>query len=162
MACSYEDPRLELIVDDGYKYIESLEDDSFDVIITDSSDPQGPAECLFKEPYYRLLKRKLSQKGIICCQAESIWFDLEFIRKLMDMNRKIFEHVAYASIITSSYPGGQIGFLIGSKDPEANLRKPLHLLNEDELELKYYSKAVHESAFVLPRLAYKRLYHQNS
>jgi spermidine synthase len=33
--------------------------DDFDVIITDFSDPMGPAESLFKESYYQLMKTVL-------------------------------------------------------------------------------------------------------
>jgi spermidine synthase len=158
MAKSYENPKLKLVVGDGYKYLSELEDESFDVIITDSSDPKGPAECLFKQPYYELLYKKLTKDGIICCQAESIWFDLDFIEELLEMNRKIFKKVAYASTMTCTYPSGQIGFLICSKDPEAKLNKPIHLLDEDKLELRYYSKEIHEAAFVLPRFVRTKLY----
>lgn len=158
MACSYQDPRLELVIGDGYKYIEKLANESFDVIITDSSDPKGPAECLFQQPYYEMLEKKLTKQGIICCQAESIWFDLEFIVNLLEMNRKIFKKVAYASCMTCTYPSGQIGFLICGKDPDANLKTPTHLLDEEKLDLKYYSREMHESAFVLPRFVTKKLY----
>lgn len=158
MASSYDNPKLELIVGDGYQYIRDLPDNSIDVIITDSSDPKGPAECLFQQPYYELLEKKLTESGIICCQAESIWFDLEFIANLLEMNRKIFKQVAYASIMTCSYPGGQIGFLICCKDPTVQLKKPKHKLDEDKLHLKYYSKEMHESAFILPRFVNERLY----
>lgn len=158
MACSYDNPKLELIIGDGYKYLENLPDESFDVIITDSSDPKGPAVCLFQQAYYELLEKKLTKQGIICCQAESIWFDLDFIENLLDINRKIFKQVMYASTMTCTYPGGQIGFLICSKDSGANLRKPTHLLDEDKLDLKYYTREVHESAFVLPRFVQKKLY----
>lgn len=158
MASSYQNPRLELIIGDGYKYLAELPDESFDVIITDSSDPKGPAVCLFERPYYELLEKKLTKQGIICCQAESIWFDLDFIADLLKMNRKIFKKVAYASTMTCTYPSGQIGFLICSKDPLADLANPLYQLDEDKLDLKYYSKEVHKSAFVLPRFVQKRLY----
>jgi len=158
MASSYQNEKLELIVGDGYKYLTELEDESFDVIITDSSDPKGPAVCLFEKEYYQLLEKKLSKNGIICCQAESIWFDLDFIANLLNVNRKIFEKVAYASTMTCTYPSGQIGFLICSKDPEAQLDKPIHRLNEDKLGLRYYTYEVHRSAFVLPRFVQKKLY----
>lgn len=157
MAVSYNNPKLELIIGDGYQYLNDLPDESFDVIITDSSDPKGPAECLFQQPYYELLERKLTKNGIICCQAESIWFDLDFIRGLIGMNRKIFKKVAYASTMVCTYPSGQIGFLICSKDPDSDLAKPIHVLDEDKLGLKYYSKEMHESAFVLPRFVQERL-----
>lgn len=157
MAVSYDNPKLELIIGDGYQYLKDLPDESFDVIITDSSDPKGPAECLFQQPYYELLERKLTKNGIICCQAESIWFDLDFIQNLISMNRKIFKKVAYASTMVCTYPSGQIGFLICSKDPDLELAKPMHVLDEDKLGLKYYCKEIHESAFVLPRSVQKRL-----
>lgn len=157
MAVSYNNPKLELVIGDGYKYLQELPDESFDVIITDSSDPKGPAECLFQQPYYELLERKLTKNGIICCQAESIWFDLDFIKNLIDINKKIYKRVAYASTMVCTYPGGQIGFLICSKDPNMILEKPLHVLDEDKLGLRYYSKQVHESAFVLPRFVRNKL-----
>lgn len=158
MASSYNNPKLELVIGDGYKYLQELPDASFDVIITDSSDPKGPAVCLFQEEYYRLLERKLDTDGIICCQAESMWFDLDFIANLIKMNRKIFKKVAYASTMTCTYPSGQIGFLICSKLQDHQLDKSKHELDADKLDLKYYSNDMHRSAFVLPRFVQKRLY----
>ena len=39
----------------------------FDVIITDSSDPIGPANVLFESPYYRLLHagRTITRSGLL-------------------------------------------------------------------------------------------------
>ena len=34
----------------------------------------GPAEALFEEPYYRLMKQALKPGGIVCTQGESIVF----------------------------------------------------------------------------------------
>lgn len=157
MAVSYKNPKLELIIGDGYQYLRNLPDESFDVIITDSSDPKGPAECLFQQPYYELLEKKLTKNGIICCQAESIWFDLDFIANLVAINKKIYKKVAYASTIVCTYPGGQIGFLVCGKDSSLDFKKPIHKFDEDKLGLRYYSKEVHESAFVLPLFVQKKL-----
>lgn len=158
MASSYENPKLDLVIGDGYKYLSELPDESFDVIITDSSDPKGPAVCLFQQDYYELLHKKLTKSGIICCQAESLWFDLEFIASLLEINRKIFKKVAYASTITCTYPSGQIGFLVCCKDESIDLKKPCHLLDEEKLDLKYYTRQVHKAAYVLPRFVQKKLY----
>lgn len=157
MAESYKNEKLELVIGDGYKYLQDLPDESFDVIITDSSDPKGPAECLFQQPYYELLNKKLRPEGIICCQAESIWFDLSFIKNLVDINKKIFKKVSYASIVTCSYPGGQIGFLLCSKKA-IDFGKPVHKLDEEKCKFKYYDHKVHEAAFTLPRFVSKKLY----
>lgn len=40
MSSSFSDPRLKLIVGDGFKYM-GLHQGEFDVIVTDSSDPIG-------------------------------------------------------------------------------------------------------------------------
>lgn len=158
MAKSYDDQRLELIIGDGYKFVSELPDESFDIIITDSSDPEGPAENLFKQSYYEMLESKLTKKGIISCQAESFWFDLDFIANLMEMNRKIFKQVAYASTMTCTYPSGQIGFLVCSKNSRTYFKEPLYRLDEKKLGLKYYSKEIHRSAFVLPTFVQEKLY----
>lgn len=181
MAQSFASPKLKLIIGDGFEFLRDLaSDESFDVIITDSSDPEGPAECLFKREYYELIEKRLKPKGVMCCQAESFWFDLEFIVKLMEINRKLFKQVAYASCLTCTYPSGQIGFLVCSKfAPEApqatadttNARNVIdgHLRGKPQLtdwlvgelkklKLKYYSLEAHQAAFVLPQFVESKLY----
>ena len=52
-ACR-EDPRLTVHTGCGMEFMRQHTNE-FDVIITDSSDPIGPANVLFESPYYRLL-----------------------------------------------------------------------------------------------------------
>jgi len=54
MSGAFDSPKLKLLFEDGYEFVKRHQN-QFDVIITDSSDPKGPAECLFQEPYYRAL-----------------------------------------------------------------------------------------------------------
>ena len=49
-----EDPRLTVHTGCGMEFMRQHKNE-FDVIITDSSDPIGPANVLFESPYYRLL-----------------------------------------------------------------------------------------------------------
>ena len=59
---SFDDTRLTLIIGDAVNYvIEKVEDESFDVIIVDSSDPDGPAEKLFSEEFYKNASRILTE-----------------------------------------------------------------------------------------------------
>ncbi|XP_005873540.1 PREDICTED: spermidine synthase-like [Myotis brandtii] len=69
MAIGYSSSKLTLHVGDGFEFMKQNQD-AFDVIITDSSDPMGPAESLFKESYYQLMKTALKEDGILCCQGE--------------------------------------------------------------------------------------------
>ena len=46
---------------------------SYDIIITDFSDPVGPADSLFKKPYFLLLHDALTPGGDISTQGECLW-----------------------------------------------------------------------------------------
>lgn len=54
MAKGFEHPKSTVHVGDGFKFLADYKNE-FDVIITDSSDPEGPAESLFKKAYFELL-----------------------------------------------------------------------------------------------------------
>ncbi|XP_010848487.1 PREDICTED: spermidine synthase, partial [Bison bison bison] len=79
MAVGYSSSKLTLHVGDGFEFMKQNQD-AFDVIITDSSDPMGPAESLFKESYYQLMKTALKEDGILCCQGECQWLHLDLIK----------------------------------------------------------------------------------
>lgn len=67
--------------------------------------------------------------------------------------------MAYAYTTIPTYPSGQIGFMVCCKDKDRNLRQPLRSWEEEEEEklCKYYNKAIHSAAFVLPTFARKAL-----
>ena len=59
---SFGDSRLNLIIGDAVTYvIKEANDNYFDVIIVDSSDPDGPAEKLFSEMFYKNASRILAK-----------------------------------------------------------------------------------------------------
>lgn len=68
MAKGFNDPKLNLFIGDGLEFLRNHKN-KFDVIITDSSDPVGPAQCLFGESYYEIMRDALRDNGIICCQG---------------------------------------------------------------------------------------------
>jgi spermidine synthase len=68
MSVGYQHPKVEVHVGDGFKFLDDYKNE-FDVIITDSSDPEGPAEALFQKPYFELLKGALREGGIITTQG---------------------------------------------------------------------------------------------
>jgi Spermine/spermidine synthase domain len=49
LALGFKDPRLNLQITDGIKWVQEAEEGTYDAIIVDSSDPVGPAEVLFQE-----------------------------------------------------------------------------------------------------------------
>lgn len=154
MSASYSHPKVKTFIGDGFKFLDDFKN-TFDVIITDSSDPEGPAESLFQKPYFQLLKEALTEKGVITTQAENIWLHLPIIKDLKKACNEVFPVAEYAYTTIPTYPSGQIGFMVCSKDLSANVKKPLRTFDaESEKKLfKYYNKEIHEASFVLPTWA---------
>jgi len=68
MAAGYNHPKVKVHVGDGFKFLDDYKN-TFDVIITDSSDPDGPAESLFQKPYFQLMHDALREGGVITTQG---------------------------------------------------------------------------------------------
>jgi len=68
MSVGFQHPKVKVHVGDGFKFLDDYKNE-FDVIITDSSDPEGPAESLFQKPYFELLFGALKEGGVITTQG---------------------------------------------------------------------------------------------
>lgn len=55
VSCGFDDPRSKVTVGDGMEFISSKKE-QYDVIIVDSSDPDGPAGTLFGEKFYQAVR----------------------------------------------------------------------------------------------------------
>ncbi|CAF1079337.1 unnamed protein product [Rotaria sordida] len=154
MSKSFKSSKATIHIGNGFEFLKKHQNE-FDVIITDSSDPEGPAEALFEKPYYSLMKAALKQPhGIICCQAECIWLDLPLIKKMSIFCRELFSTVAYAIFSTPTYPCGTLGFIVCSLD---KLTEPIDLQLADQLDTRYYTSDIHRAAFALPAFVSKEL-----
>ena len=148
MSSLLESPRVRVFVGDGFKFLAENKS-TYDVIITDSSDPVGPAESLFQKPYFKLLHDALAPGGQISTQAECLWLHLPLIAQLRNMTRQIFPISQYAFTTIPTYPSGQIGFILCSKDEKRILSEPIRKVRDT----RYYNEQVHRAAFVLPEFA---------
>jgi spermidine synthase len=82
MASGFDSPKMKLTIGDGFEYMKNHEAE-FDVIITDSSDPIGPAVSLFQETYFSLMKRALKPNGVVCSQGGTFWTELEQVKRTL-------------------------------------------------------------------------------
>lgn len=159
MSKGLEHPKMTLNVGDGFEFMKQHTGE-FDVIITDSCDPIGPAVCLFQKSYFSLMKTALKPGGIICSQAGTAWANLDVVTQTLEHCRSTFPVAAYGVVIVPTYPSGQIGFVLGSLSKETNFKVPRKVFTEaelDQMDMKYYTRDVHEAAFVLPRFIQKAL-----
>ncbi|MCC5814449.1 MAG: polyamine aminopropyltransferase [Leptospira sp.] len=152
ISAALKDKKVTHYYDDGAKYARENQG-RFDVILVDSSDPVGPAEVLFKEPFFRDMASALSETGIIATQAESFWYHGDVISSLFEFIPKIFPKYGYYYTTIPTYPSGIIGFTFLSNkiSPYEVTPDPARVPKG----LKYYSPEIHKSAFVLPEFAKK-------
>lgn len=152
MAEGLTHPKSTVIIGDGFAFLQDPKNKaSFDVIITDSSDPVGPAEALFQQPYFELLKGALKPGGHISTQAECVWIHLNLIGELRRSTKELFPVADYAFTTIPTYPSGQIGFVVCSLDANRNVREPLR----EVPGCRYYNSQVHKAAFTVPEFARK-------
>lgn len=176
MSVGFQHPKVKVHVGDGFQWLQDKKGE-YDVIITDSSDPDGPAEALFEKPYFELLNGALREGGIITTQGmrlcteyhlglpadviigENPWLHMKIILELRKVCKEIFPVTEYAWTTIPTYPSGQMGFAVCCKDAKNNVRKPTRTVSREEEDrlFKYYSKEVHEAAFALPKFAEKAL-----
>lgn len=157
LAAGYDDPRVTVQIMDGAKFMDENQD-SFDVIITDSSDPIGPASVLFETPFYNAMYKSLREGGIVCTQGECMWLHLHLIKPLVDSIGQTFSSVEYAYTTIPTYPSGQIGFIVASKGRttcQVPDRKPDSAFLKG---LKYYTSDIHQAAFVLPAFCKRAIF----
>ncbi len=151
-AGAYDNPRAQVVVGDGIAYMKENQD-AFDVIIVDSTDPVGPAVQLFEVPFYSDVFRSLTSDGLLIAQSSSPIFMRDDLKHQAANMRRVFPIVrTYLGVVTG-YPGALWSYTIGSKQHDPAIVDPAGIeqrLAQNSVPTRYYSPAVHRAAFVLP------------
>ena len=155
----FENPKLNVLYEDGIAFIKSVKD-PYDVIIIDGSDPVGPAEGLFTKDFYTYCKDALSDDGIISTQTESPWVESYYpsMKKVFNALDELFPVAKMYLSFIPLYPAGMWSMGLASKggsplDDEVIRRAESsgNLLKT----LKYYNPEVHQGSFALPNFVKK-------
>ena len=149
---AFDDPRLELVIADGAHFMAEGEE-RFDVIIIDSTDPEGPGAALFSEDFYRACKARLAEGGVIVTQNGVPFTQGEELRATMTAFRKLFVDATCYLATIPSYAGGPMAFGWGTSDTELRATPPEVLKRRfaaERLQTRHYTPEVHRAAFALP------------
>eukprot|EP00979_Chaetoceros_neogracilis_P009639 scaffold2192_cov268-Chaetoceros_neogracile.AAC.41 len=174
---AWDDPRVNLHIADGAAFVKNTTEGFYDVIIQDSSDPYTwdeetgervdlPSKTLYSEDHFQNISRALKENGVFSFQAETfnIESDLEGIVEWRQRALNVgFSDSRYGSITISSYPTGQIGFLLCRKSPSAVPSVKAILDRYERMVLSgngtsYYQPKLQESVFSLPLWVERRIY----
>lgn len=151
MACSLNDPRVDIYHEDGLRFIRS-KSDAYDLIIIDSPNPFGAGEGLFTKEFYGNCFNALHEDGIMINQHESPFYKEEAFQ-CQRMHKRIIESFPISRIYQAhipSYPSGHWLFGFASKRYH-----PIHDMDGIQWKLrgiqtKYYLPRLHEGVFALP------------
>ncbi|MEO1404538.1 MAG: polyamine aminopropyltransferase [Cyanobacteria bacterium J06635_1] len=155
LSSSLDDPKLDLIIDDGIRYVSEAPDEQFDMIVVDSSDPVGPSEGLFSAAFYKDVYRCLKPGGVITAQSESPHFNQNAFVDLNRCLRSIFESqnvFCYLAFIPT-YPTGMWSFTYctkGGPHPIEGVDEVRSQQISQDYDLQYYNPGIHRAAFCLP------------
>lgn len=150
LASGYSDARVCVKEMDGSHFVCQTKD-KFDIVLVDSTDPVGSAECLFSNQFFTDVRSVLNEDGMMAIQTESLHFHRRFVMDVQKNLSRLFEIVGLYTVPLATYAGNWWTFSIASKKYE-----PSRPNREHTIDTKYYDDQVHSNAFV-PEKLYKRL-----
>ncbi|MCC8373538.1 MULTISPECIES: polyamine aminopropyltransferase [Photorhabdus] len=152
-AGAYDDPRFNLIIDDGVNFVNTT-DQKFDVIISDCTDPIGPGEGLFTSEFYQGCQRCLNEGGIFVAQNGVCFLQQD---EAVTSHKKLSNYFADSGFYQAAIPtyyGGMMTFAWASQNPalrHVDLATLQPRFDNAGFTCRYYNPAVHVGSFALPQ-----------
>lgn len=155
-AGAFDDSRVELVIEEGRKYVERAQD-RFDVVVIDVNDPLdgGPSYMLFTMEFFQIIAEKLKANGILIVQSGAASVsENDAFTSICNTLSNVFSHVfPYVTYIPSyALPWG---FSMATHNP-SNLD-----ISGDEIDtriqsrltgkLRFYDSITHHALFNLSK-----------
>jgi spermidine synthase len=148
------DPRFDLVIDDGMRFVASTER-RFDVVIVDSTDPQGPGAVLFTYDFYAGCKRCLRPGGVVVTQNGVPFLQPDELVTSVRHFAKLFADAGCYVAAVPTYVGGHMAMGWASDDTTLRGLAAETLAQRHEaaggFPTRYWTPEVHGAAFALPR-----------
>ncbi len=150
-GAAFEDLRAELVIANGADYL-AASDETFDLILVDSTDPVGPEKVLFELPFYESCRAHLGADGVLVTQNGVPFFQGDELSVTAANLNAVFARSGFYVVPVPTYPGGvmTLGWASAGTDlaqPDADLEARYE---GAALETRDYTPAVHRAAFALP------------
>ena len=148
------DSRFDLVIGDGMNYVATT-DRRFDVIIVDSTDPQGPGQVLFSYSFYAACKRCLTPGGVMVTQNGVPFLQPDELIASVGHFQKLFADAGCYVAAIPTYVGGHMA--MGWATDDARLRDAAVATLAERytaaggFATRYWTPEVHKAAFALPR-----------
>lgn len=148
---AFDNPRAKIVIQDASKYVKETEE-TFDVIICDSNDPEGPAKVLFSAEFYGDCKGLLTPNGIFVNQNGVPFMQKNELALTKENRKPHFKQVSFYIAPVPTYAGGFMAFGWASDKKYKVSEKVLaERLSKVQGKMRYYTPAVHRASFALPQ-----------
>jgi spermidine synthase len=158
---AFDDPRAEIVIADGMDFMRET-NETFDIILSDSTDPMGPGLALFSNPFYEAAAKCLGEHGILVTQNGVSMLQLDEIVTTHQRLKNYFAHPTFYRADVPTYVGGNMNLSFSSQQkapyeqPEATL-----LARYEQAGLagktRYYHPRLHRASFQLPQYIHDAL-----
>jgi len=150
---SFDDKRLKLVIEDGYKWVKKNKKDMenyFDVIIVDSTD-YNTALKLFSKKFYKMLSDIMKINGILTFNCMGLSWEKDDVDEVIKDMKKNYKYVNLYQVFIPTYASGHYTFCFNSNtiDP-MNTPIDIEKFKDKNIDTKYYNIDIHKSSFHLP------------
>lgn len=156
---AFDDERAEIVIADGMDYVRQG-NETFDVIISDSTDPIGPGEVLFTNDFYRLAKQCLNDNGVMVTQNGVCFMQMDEVINTAKRMGPLYKSQTFYTSPVPTYIGGVMTLAWATDDPELN-KQPKAVIEErikqSGIDTRYYNADIHVGCFALPQYVKKAL-----
>ncbi len=156
IGTAWNDPRLDLRFIDGREYVTRSNDEKYDVILLDGTDPIGPGAALFDDGFYAGCKRMLRPGGVMALQSESPLLMMDLFVETQHRLRKLFPEVHPYLGPVPLYGTGTWSWTWCSDTGE-----PLRAIRDRQEAIvegsKAYNEELHQAIFALPNYVKRAL-----
>ena len=149
---AFDDPRTRLVIADGIEFVRTTSE-RYDVILVDSTDPQGPGLALFSPEFYGACTRVLAPDGLLVAQSGSLLYQQKLTELVRRHLRTVFPVVGTYWAAVPAYPGVLWGFSYGSLRHDPGRVNPTAIAKRlTTIPTRLYSADTHAAALHLPGL----------
>lgn len=152
-AAAFKNPRLDLVIADGAAFVRTCSD-RFDVIIIDSTDPQGPGAVLFTREFYADCRNCLAPGGILVTQNGVPFLQPDELKNTAERLKSLFADTAFYVAAVPTYYGGFMAFGWGTDSAaprQTDAAEIARRFEQADIATRYYTPELHVGCFALPR-----------
>ena len=156
---AFDDPRTDLVIMDAFDFLKNCTE-KYDVIISDTTDPIGPAEKLFTADFYGFCKKCLATDGIFVNQNGVPTLQTDEAVDSYIRRSEHFDEVSYYVVPVPTYIGGFMTLGWATDDSlyqNISLEELNRRIEKSGIDFKYYNGRTHQASFALPEYILKLL-----